>query len=332
MGGTRVDRCGLVMSRCPYTHSTPACSQTSGHQHATLLPLRRCNPRRGIGILASSGNPLRRPATLMGAAVYTFSLLLRPLAARITGPHHRLQGDPGMSNARSPLGDLVVFHRSRQGYTRTRLADRGIELSAKGLIDTPVSSRTLGRIERITTPDQWHRPHIQSVIALAAMLDLTPGTPEHDAFIDAGLNLSASTVNSPDDTSPQRADHASQGHNFVIAGRKHQLERISAVIDAAANGRSSVAGISGNPGIGKTSIIAEACRRALARHEDLTLYWTAVHYRPGPPLPWEPFRELLSQMLGDFSTIPDALHVPRSDSQHRSDRITEAVRRRQGVS
>src|SRR5689334_19321149 len=51
----------------------------------------------------------------------------------------------------------------------------------------------------------------------------------------------------------------------MLHGRGHELSRIDAAIDAAASGASATLVLEGEPGIGKSSLLAEARGRAAER-------------------------------------------------------------------
>jgi hypothetical protein len=199
--------------------------------------------------------------------------------------------------------------------SRRELADRAYRLAASGRIEATVSERTVARIERIGPPDAWHLPHMLTVFALANLLELRPGSAEHEAFIMAALAGPAG------DREPAPGAPAFDRAHFDVpefypASRESQLRRLADAIDVATAGRAGAIFVNAGPRVGKTSLIAAACRAALARHQGIAVLWAASHDRQGPPPSWEPFRTMLGLMTGDLEVASEReLHTPANAAE-----------------
>jgi DNA-binding CsgD family transcriptional regulator len=90
-------------------------------------------------------------------------------------------------------------------------------------------------------------------------------------------------------------DVASVRPGAAFVARAAELERLQQLNDAATSGNSAAVLISGDAGVGKTSLIAEAARRAGERGM-LVLLGRCVDLGSGA-LPYQPFAEALSQLV-----------------------------------
>jgi ABC-type transport system substrate-binding protein/class 3 adenylate cyclase len=91
-------------------------------------------------------------------------------------------------------------------------------------------------------------------------------------------------------------------HLQPLIGRAAELEQLCNVLDRLVDGRGAIVSISGQPGIGKTRLAAEAFERYELRARFLTAHCTS--YATG--VPYAPLRELLRSWLGLGLTDPEA--------------------------
>lgn len=84
-------------------------------------------------------------------------------------------------------------------------------------------------------------------------------------------------------------------------GRTAELERLAATIDAAARGRGSLVAIVGDPGMGKTRLLDEACAEAADRGLRVARATAVAHGRNDA---YRPFKEIFAALLdtGDGPT------------------------------
>lgn len=89
----------------------------------------------------------------------------------------------------------------------------------------------------------------------------------------------------------------------AFVGREQQLHQLQAQLDAACSGMGRVVFVTGEAGAGKTALLAEFARRAMAQHAELIVadaYGTALF---GADAPLLPFRCLLATLTGDFEYV-----------------------------
>jgi DNA-binding SARP family transcriptional activator/predicted ATPase len=85
----------------------------------------------------------------------------------------------------------------------------------------------------------------------------------------------------------------------VFVARQRALERLDGLLDAARAGRGQVAFVTGGPGRGKTALLAEFARRAMAAHPHLLVAGGRCNALAGVGDPYLPFREVLGMLTGD---------------------------------
>ncbi|MGD8624776.1 MAG: BTAD domain-containing putative transcriptional regulator, partial [Anaerolineae bacterium] len=84
----------------------------------------------------------------------------------------------------------------------------------------------------------------------------------------------------------------------VFVARQRALERLDAFLTAACAGRGQVAFVTGGPGRGKTALLAEFARRAMAAHPRLLVAGGRCNALAGVGDPYLPFREVLGMLTG----------------------------------
>jgi ABC-type transport system substrate-binding protein len=87
-----------------------------------------------------------------------------------------------------------------------------------------------------------------------------------------------------------------------LVGRKEELGRLSATLDGVLDGRRAIVSVTGEPGIGKSRLVAEAQKRFGERIQFLTGH--AVAY--AETIPYWPVREILRSWLGLGISDPEA--------------------------
>jgi tetratricopeptide (TPR) repeat protein len=77
-------------------------------------------------------------------------------------------------------------------------------------------------------------------------------------------------------------------------GRSSAIDELEKILDAAARGRGGLALITGEAGIGRTTLALEIADRAMAR--DITVHWSACWTQPAAPAYW-PWSQLIEDHL-----------------------------------
>jgi class 3 adenylate cyclase len=112
----------------------------------------------------------------------------------------------------------------------------------------------------------------------------------------------------------RRRGLASVGLDSPMVGREEQLRRLTALLDVVGAGRGRVAFVIGEPGIGKSRLLAELKRAALAPPS--TIQWVegrCVSY--GRTLPYHLLIDLIRSMLGiPFSATDDEARARLDDA------------------
>lgn len=222
---------------------------------------------------------------------------------------------------RSPFGELVRRYRTRLGMRQIDLVERTRELARQNLVPAPVSERTISAIEHpVVDPSRWRSPRLATVTTLAAALELEPGTEAYEAFVAAARER-------PDDRTPEdeTAPFLSQAHRFIAAGREPHLARLRAAVDSMCAGSAGALFVSADPGTGKTSLIEEVCRQAVARCPELVVLWTECTGRAGTAPPHEPFRSMLRLMVGDLAMRSERERVSDANVARLEGRAPAAV-------
>ncbi|HXY84739.1 MAG TPA: ABC transporter substrate-binding protein [Gaiellaceae bacterium] len=128
----------------------------------------------------------------------------------------------------------------------------------------------------------------------------------------------------------ERRDGAGRmaGHQTRLVGRERELEQAVGAVEAALEGRGSVLIVSGEPGIGKSRLVAEVGERVRsgqpAAGTPLWLEGRCVSY--GESLPYWPFRDLVRRWLGvsyDEAELRVRVALRRATAELFGDRLLE---------
>jgi adenylate cyclase len=85
----------------------------------------------------------------------------------------------------------------------------------------------------------------------------------------------------------------------VFVARERELARLAGFLDAALAGHGRVIFVTGGPGRGKTALLAEFGREAMAAHPDLLVASGNCNAYSGVGDPYLPFREVMAMLSGD---------------------------------
>jgi len=88
----------------------------------------------------------------------------------------------------------------------------------------------------------------------------------------------------------------------VFVGRQRELDKMERLLDDALRGRGRVVFVTGEPSSGKTALISEFARRAMATHRDLVVAGGTCNAHSGIGDPYLPFLEVLQLPTGDVDT------------------------------
>jgi len=101
------------------------------------------------------------------------------------------------------------------------------------------------------------------------------------------------------------------GPSVPFVGRETELGRLEGLLQGALRGEGRVVFVSGEPGIGKTALIAELARRARDLHPSLIPLGGKCNAQTGIGDPYLPFREILSALVtGDEPDWTDGGRLP----------------------
>ncbi|HYH12839.1 MAG TPA: AAA family ATPase, partial [Thermomicrobiales bacterium] len=218
----------------------------------------------------------------------------------------------------------MLRHRRRLGLSQRALAARTFDLSIADPELAAVSERTIQALEQGGVGQRPPRtPRLATVRTLARAFGLESGSLAHDAFCAVATGEDAPSH--PDGVSQSPIAHAGEELGFVVAGREPHLDRLLDAIDAAAAGDAGVVLVGADPGTGKTWLIEEACRRALAQHPELVVLWTECTDRFGTSLCHEPFRRMLSLMVGDLAVASDRERITDRNVDAIASRVPAAI-------
>ncbi len=86
----------------------------------------------------------------------------------------------------------------------------------------------------------------------------------------------------------------------VFVSRDKELERLDELFGRATDGQGQVCFVTGEPGMGKTSLTAEFARRAQQDNDDMLVVIGDCNAQTGIGDPYLPFREVLGMLAGDI--------------------------------
>jgi adenylate cyclase len=107
----------------------------------------------------------------------------------------------------------------------------------------------------------------------------------------------------------------------VFVAREGELGRLAGYLERALAGQGQVAFVTGGPGRGKTALMTQFARQAMAQHPELLLGMGDCNAYSGVGDPYLPFREILGMLTGDVETRWAAGAISRAQAQ----RLWEAV-------
>jgi predicted ATPase/DNA-binding SARP family transcriptional activator len=85
----------------------------------------------------------------------------------------------------------------------------------------------------------------------------------------------------------------------VFVARKQELDRLESVLEKAIGGQGGVYFVTGEPGSGKTYLLAEFSHRAIQKHPDLVVAWGQCNAFTGQGDPYFPFLSITRMLAGD---------------------------------
>ncbi len=88
----------------------------------------------------------------------------------------------------------------------------------------------------------------------------------------------------------------------VFLARERELKRLDGFLQTALAGQGQVVFVTGGPGRGKTALVEEFARRAMAAHPDLLVASAACNAFSGVGDPYLPFREVMGMLTGDVES------------------------------
>jgi tetratricopeptide (TPR) repeat protein len=86
----------------------------------------------------------------------------------------------------------------------------------------------------------------------------------------------------------------------VFVSRRKELDRLDGLLDSARQGSGQICFVTGEAGMGKTSLTAEFARRAQLSDEELLVVVGDCNAQTGIGDPYLPFREVLGMLAGDI--------------------------------
>ena len=242
---------------------------------------------------------------------------------------------------RSSFGELVYRYRRQLGLTQLQLADRVQAASfrmggeAGPLTGATLTEKSVSNYERqLSAGSRIQRPRPATVKVLAQVFGLEPGTDAYNAFFAASdqhqlAKMQPTAVPSRDSTARRNDDAAPRmtpgTHVFVPEGREPHLQRLQAALARVVAGDPQVAFVSAEPGTGKTWLIEEFCRQAVAEHDDLVVVWGECVGRAGAADPHHAIRQALDIVTGGVLEASPRQVVSAGNRTRLIDRVPVAV-------
>lgn len=235
---------------------------------------------------------------------------------------------------RSPFGELIRTLRRSRHWSQDQLsnATEGSPRSKR------IAKRTIADYEaRMATPADWVVPGASSVDAIAWAFTYPLQSDGHRDLVAAALETERIKHQSLN-TSTQAPSHtrieappiavlsAPVDTPFVAAGRESHLNHIAAAVQQAAAGQPGMLFVQAEAGSGKSTLIIEACRRALTMVPDLVVFWGNCTGRLGVADPYQPFRHIFRTMLGDTRVANPRHLINQTNCNRIVERLPSAIR------
>ncbi|MBN1642707.1 MAG: AAA family ATPase [Anaerolineae bacterium] len=97
-------------------------------------------------------------------------------------------------------------------------------------------------------------------------------------------------------------ESASEAAPPVFVAREQELSQLACTLDRALQGTGGVVFCTGEPGQGKTALLAAFARRAMGAHPDLLVAWGDCDAYAGAGDPYLPFRDAMGMLTGDLES------------------------------
>lgn len=107
-------------------------------------------------------------------------------------------------------------------------------------------------------------------------------------------------------TWPGLSRRASPAADVAFVARHRELDRLQEALSTAAGGQGHAGFVTGEPGSGKTALLAEFAGRALNRDPHLLVLWGSCSAFTGRGDPYEPFRHAARMLSGETEAPPAA--------------------------
>ncbi|MBE9473514.1 MAG: AAA family ATPase, partial [Chloroflexi bacterium] len=93
--------------------------------------------------------------------------------------------------------------------------------------------------------------------------------------------------------------HKLQSELTLFVDRQEEIKRLKSELDKAVSGKGGILFVTGDPGSGKTALLAEFARRAMIQYRDLVVVWGQCNAYTGAGDPYFPFLEVAQMLSGD---------------------------------
>lgn len=201
-----------------------------------------------------------------------------------------------LMQAHAALGDAAGVAMSYERLANSLHEDLGVEPSPQS--QSLYKELTQGSSAFSARPAQ---PYDEAENEPAEWLAQTPTLP---SFLQNGQEH------------PERTD---------VVGRDEELSELSRHLDSMLEGSGSVAFIVGEAGRGKTSLANVFARRAEIENEDLIVLVGGCDVYTGSDDPFQPFREIMSMMVGDVASHWPARSISREQAMRVWERSTQSA-------
>lgn len=239
-----------------------------------------------------------------------------PFALRSTLDLYRGAFLSGLSSGESlPFENWIVNKREHYARMQMRLLQQlaDVQMEADQM---ELAEETLRSILAIQASDE---PTHRRLMALLAATGRRSAALEQyyicrqELFEDLGVEPVRETNLLYHQIKAQAEAEASspkEAHNTLFVGRQHELSRLDAMLDRVLLGRGGAAIITGEAGSGKTALLSQFSRQALACQPRLLVIGGQCSAYSGLGQPYLPFIEALQMLAGEWETLPWAAHLP----------------------
>jgi DNA-binding SARP family transcriptional activator/predicted ATPase len=205
---------------------------------------------------------------------------------------------------------LEVLGRLSDQYERQSMVERALEYAWRQVELDPWREKARRRVMRLLARSGQRGAALAQYEAcrqaLAEELGVEPGPETTRLYEEIRDGTLPAAITAPPILGDQEArppaflaEDTVQAEHPLFVARERELAWLDGKLETALTGQGNVVFVTGGPGRGKTALLAEFARQAMAAHGDLLVAAGSCNAYSGVGDPYLPFREVLAMLTGD---------------------------------